>query len=394
VTASRRHAVVAGGGTGGHVVPALAVARALADRGHGRAAIELVGSRRGHEPVLLDAEGFPVTLLPGRGLRRAGGTGAARANLAALASALVATLRAAALLVRWRPAVVVSVGGYASFPPAAAAVLLRIPLVLVNVDVVPGLAHRLLGRFAAASAVVSGGSGLPRAVVTGAPVRAEIAAVERSPAGAARARAALGIPPDRRTLVTVGGSLGARRLNEAVAGLVRRWSGRADVTVVQVAGRRDYAALRASSPPAAGVAICHRLVPFEDRMDLLYAAADLVVSRAGAMTVAELAVAGVPAVLVPLPGAPGDHQTANARHLVDAGAACMLADAECDAEHLDAVAGALLADPDRLAAMAGAARALGRPDAASRVADLVERCARPRPRGHSRTCRHRVDRVS
>jgi UDP-N-acetylglucosamine--N-acetylmuramyl-(pentapeptide) pyrophosphoryl-undecaprenol N-acetylglucosamine transferase len=367
----RRFAVVAGGGTGGHALPALAVARALAARGHDRRSIELVGSRRGPEGSLLTGEGFGVTLLPGRGLSRRLSVDAVVANaeaVAGLASAVVQTLVA---MVRWRPKVVVSLGGYASFAPAAAAVLLRVPLVLVNVDAVPGLVHRVLARFAAASAVAFPGTPLPRSVVTGTPVREEVLGVERSAAAAVRARAALGLPDDRTTVGIFGGSLGARRLNDAVNGLVDEWAARPDVAVYHVTGQRNW-----EEPGDEPSILAYRRVPFEQRMDLLYEAADIIVCRAGANTMAELVVAGVPSVLVPLPGAPADHQTCNARAMVATGASVMVSDDECDGTRLAAVLDDLLGRPDELASMARAARQAGHPDAAARVAELVDGCAR------------------
>ncbi|HVX22923.1 MAG TPA: UDP-N-acetylglucosamine--N-acetylmuramyl-(pentapeptide) pyrophosphoryl-undecaprenol N-acetylglucosamine transferase [Acidimicrobiales bacterium] len=367
-----RFAVVAGGGTGGHALPALAVARALADRGHDPGTIELVGTRRGPEGPLLADQGFPVTLLPGRGLSRKLSPSGLSANLEAVAGLAAALARSVASTVRSRPRVVVSIGGYASFAPAAAALLFGVPVVLVNLDAVPGLVHRVLGRLAAASAVAFAGTPLPRAVVTGTPVRAEVQAVDRSPAAAAKARTELGLPPERATVGVFGGSLGARRLNRTVADLAARWAGRDDVAVYHVTGHRDWADL-GEAPD--GV-LAYRRVPFEPQIARLYEAADVVVCRAGATTTAELAVAGVPAVLVPLPGAPGDHQTANARALVDAGAAVLVPDDQCDAARLDAVLGDLLADPDRLTAMGAAARRVGHPDAAARVAELVDGCAR------------------
>ena len=385
----RRYAVVAGGGTGGHVLLALAVARALAERGHGRESIELVGSVRGQEADLLAGEGFPLTLLPGRGIARRLDLGTLAANAGAVVGLARATARAILLVARTRPRVVVSVGGYASFPADLAAVVLRVPLVLVNIDAVPGLVHRLLGRFAAASAVSFPGTPLPRATVTGTAVREDVVAVDRSPASAERARKELGVPLERRTVGVVGGSLGARRLNEAATGLAAAWADRADLALYHVTGRRDWAALAARAPQApdgdwavggaVGEAVgglWYRAVPFCDRMPLLYEAVDVLVCRAGAVTVAELTVAGVPAVLVPLPGAPGDHQTANARALVDAGAAVLLPDDRCDASTLAAELGPLLADPARLRGMGEAARGLGRPDAARRVAEVVDGCAR------------------
>jgi UDP-N-acetylglucosamine--N-acetylmuramyl-(pentapeptide) pyrophosphoryl-undecaprenol N-acetylglucosamine transferase len=370
-----RYAVVAGGGTGGHALPALAVARALAERGHPPASVELVGTRRGPEGPLLAGQGFPVTLLPGRGLRRSFSPGALLANLGAvagLARALIETLWSTA---RSRPRVVVSVGGYASFAPATAAVVCRVPLVLVNLDAVPGLVHRLLGRVAAASAVAFPGTPLPRAVVTGTPVRQEVQEVDRSPAAAAQARSALGLPADRGTVGVFGGSLGARRINRAVAGLATAWADRGDLAIYHVTGQRDWDGDAGSGPATEG-RLVYRRVPFEREMGCLYRAADLVVCRSGATTTAELAAAGVPSVLVPLPGAPGDHQSANARALDAAGAAEVITDEECDAAHLEKVLGTLLADRPRLRAMGEGAKAVGHPDAADRVADVVEAHAR------------------
>lgn len=375
----RRYAVVAGGGTAGHALPALSVAQALAARGAEPGSIELVGSRRGPEKALLAGRGFPVTLLPGRGFSRRRSLRAIAANLTAALGVAAALVWAVAAFARWRPRVVVSVGGYASFAPATAAVLLGVPLVLVNTDAVPGLVHRLLGRFAAAAAVAFPGTPLPRAEVTGTPVRDEIRAVDRDEEARVAAKRQLGVPPGRRLVGVFGGSLGARRINQAVTGLAERWTSRDDLALRHVVGRRDWDGLverdgtdegSAGDGPSGG--LHYRRVPFEERMGLLYQAADLVVCRAGAITVAELAVAGVPAVLVPLPGAPGDHQARNAEVLVAAGAAVLVPDERCTADRLAEVLEPLLADPERLEAMSRAARGLGRPDAADRVAELVD----------------------
>jgi UDP-N-acetylglucosamine:LPS N-acetylglucosamine transferase len=233
----------------------------------------------------------------------------------------------------------------------------------------------VLGRFAAAAAVAFPGTPLPRAVVTGAPVRDELASLERSAQRAAAARTALGLPAGRGCVGVFGGSLGAGSVNRAAVDLATRWAGRTDRALYHVTGRRDWASMSGLGHDG-GAGLAWRLVPFEPRMDLLYQAADVVVCRAGAITVAELAVAGVPAVLVPLPGAPGDHQTANAAALVAAGAGVLVADADCDGERLAAVLDDLLEDPDRLGAMAAAARSVGRPDAAAAVAEVVDAHAR------------------
>jgi undecaprenyldiphospho-muramoylpentapeptide beta-N-acetylglucosaminyltransferase len=372
VTSAQTFAVIAGGGTAGHVVPGLAVAHALVARGHARESIRYVGSERGIEARLVPAAGFPLTLLPGRGIQRRLTVESVGENLGALVGLGRAGVEALSLLRAERPRAVVSLGGYASVPCAAAAVALRVPIVVQEQNAVPGAANRLVARFARASAVAFPDTPLPRATVTGNPVRPEVLAVDRT-GGQSAARGSLGLPSDRRVVAVVGGSLGALRLNRAVLDALPRWGGRADLSVYHVVGERDWelvtGALR-DAPPRAG--LDYRPIRYEDRMPLLLAAADVFVCRAGATTVSELTAVGVPAVLVPLPTAPGDHQTANARVLANAGAAVLVADGQLDGARLGAEVDALLADPERLAGMGKAAAALGRRDAAERVAALVE----------------------
>lgn len=370
--ASPTWAVIAGGGTGGHVVPAIAIGQALAGRGHPAGTIHFVGSSRGLEARMVPAAGFEVTLLPGRGIARR----LSRENVGAVFGLLRAFGRAVVLMRRWRPSVAVAVGGYASAAAALAAVLWRVPLVVAEQNAVPGLANRLAGRFAAACAVSFDGTPLPRAVVTGNPVRPEIVMADTSPAGRAAARAALGLPADAVVVAVAGGSLGARRINTAVLELARRWSDRSGTCIYHVVGRRDFEEMSSGCPAPVPGGMDYRQIEFEDRMDLLLTAADVAVQRAGASTVAELTVIGLPSILVPLPGAPGDHQTQNARRLADAGAAVMVADAELDADRLEEELDRLVGDRADRDRMSAAARLLGRPDAAERVATLVEQHAR------------------
>ena len=389
-TAGQRYAVVAGGGTAGHLQPALAIAEALVARGHDRSTIEFLGSERGQDAATLSGRGFPVTLLPGRGIVRSLAPDDLVRNARSAWELVVAVVRGVGVVGRTRPRVVVAVGGYASLAGAMGALVHRVPLVLVNVDAVPGAANRLFGRFARASAVGWEGNPLPRAVVTGTPVRPEIGAADRSPDGRAVARRALGLPEDRALVVVFGGSLGARQINRAVDGAARRWADRDDLAIYHIVGRRDWAgygfdpdvervdgAGGPGAPDSGEVGLDLVRVPYEQRMATAYAAADVVVCRAGAMTVAELAASGTPSVLVPLPGAPGDHQSANARVLERAGAAVLLPDPDCTPVGLAGVVEALLADPDRLASMGAAAKAVGRPDAADAGAAVVEANARP-----------------
>jgi undecaprenyldiphospho-muramoylpentapeptide beta-N-acetylglucosaminyltransferase len=352
--------LISGGGTGGHVFPALALADELVARGHPRERIHFVGAARGLEATAVPAAGYTIDLLPGRGLERSASPAAIRRNLRTTSDTLVAFARASAIVGRLRPRVVVGVGGYASLPALVAARARRIPAVVHESDAHPGLANRIAVRLGARPAVTLPGTPLRGAVVTGNPIRPAVAAVERAPVA----------PP---LVAVVGGSLGARSLNEAVLGLYDRWRDRDDLTIHHVTGTRDYqgCSTTLAAERAAGDRLPYRLVPFEEHMEVLYAEATLVVSRSGGMT-AELTTVGMPSILVPLPGAPGDHQTANADALVAAGAAVKIPDAELDPARLAREIDALLGDAPRLAAMSASARALGRPDATARFADLVE----------------------
>ena len=364
--------VVAGGGTAGHVLPAVAAAQALVERGHPAGSVRFVGSSRGIEARLVPEAGFEVTLLPGRGIARR----LTLDNVGAVAGLVRGVGRALVLVRRWRPAVVLSVGGYASVPCAAAAAVWRVPLVVHEQNAVPGLANRLAGRLARASAVSFEGTALPRAVVTGNPVRPEVRAVDRSPAGRRRARQELGLPVEGLVVGVFGGSLGARRLNQATFGVVEAWAGRQGLAVRHAVGARDWTGVAGNLPRPAPGGLVYQPVEYEPRMPVLLAAADVVVGRAGGTTVAELAAVGMPSVLVPLPIAPNDHQTANAMALVRAGAAVLIPDGELTTERLADELGALLDDTERLTRMEAAARSFARPDAAERVADVVERHAR------------------
>jgi UDP-N-acetylglucosamine--N-acetylmuramyl-(pentapeptide) pyrophosphoryl-undecaprenol N-acetylglucosamine transferase len=203
-----------------------------------------------------------------------------------------------------------------------------------------------------------------------------IRAVSGERAAGAAARQALDLPAGDVVVAAFGGSLGARRINDAVIALAGSWKDRPGLAVRHVIGARDWDALSVPPPAPRPPGLYYQQVRYEDRMDLVYAAADLAVCRAGASTVAELSAVGLGAVLIPLPGAPGDHQTANAAALVAAGAAEILADADLNGGSLAEVLEPLLADKDRMTAMSDAARRLGRPGAAAAVAQLAEEYAR------------------
>jgi len=344
--------------------------------GHDRATLRFVGARRGLEARTQALEGYPVTLLPGRGLVRSVSLGGLMANLGAIGGAAAAVVIAVLSFSRWRPAVVISLGGYASFACVVAACAWRVPIIVVSLDAVPGKVNRLAARVAAACAVVSPDVRLRRAVPTGVPVRAAMAAIERGVPEREAARNRLGIPAGAAVVAVSGGSLGSLRINRATVALADLWADRSDVVIRHVVGTRDWAQLHNAAPRQGS--LVYQQVMYEEDMATLYAAADVAVQRAGANTVAELAVAGLPSVLVPLPGSPGDHQGANARSMARAGGAVVIDDDELDGERLAKELDALLGDPGRLSRMGQAARRLARPEAAQAVARLVEQEAHER----------------
>lgn len=362
--------VLAGGGTAGHVTPALATADALrrADPGLG---IEFVGTARGLEARMVPAAGW--TLHPVRAAALAG-----RNPVQAARVPLVVGAAALSLARRLRATNVVAAamfGGYVCGPLALAARIAGVPLVIQEQNAVPGLANRLAARWATAVAVgaAAATSRFPfpeRVVVTGNPVRAGVAGSDR---GALRAEAldAFGLEADRRTLLVFGGSLGARRINTAAIDSAGRWSNAGRLQMLHVTGARDAGEVAAGWAARDLAGLLVRTETFVERMELAYAAADVVVCRGGASTLAELTAVGLPAIIVPLPSAVADEQRANARVLAEAGAALVVDDAGLDGAALVAAGEPLLTDPERTAQMSRAAAALGRPDAADRVAAVL-----------------------
>jgi UDP-N-acetylglucosamine--N-acetylmuramyl-(pentapeptide) pyrophosphoryl-undecaprenol N-acetylglucosamine transferase len=362
--------VIAAGGTGGHVMPALAVADALRARG---AEVGFIGARGASASGRVREAGYAEDLIPLRGLVRR----LSLRNLWALVLAAAAVPRAMLLLVRRRPHVVVGGGSYVAGPVALAAWLTRRPVLLMEADSHLGVANRLAAPLArrVALAFPLPGRGGRKYVVTGRPVSRAVVEATRT-AG----RRAFGILPSATVLLVVGGSQGARRLNVAA---VEAFGDAPPLDVLHVAGPGQLDETRRALGARDGDGR-YRLVGWLDNLPEAIAAADLVVSRAGG-SVFELAAIGRPAILVPYPHATADHQAKNARWLAEAGAAVVLPDGECTGERLQALVGALLADRRRLEGMADAARAAGRPDAADRVADEALALVR-----HPRSARRRL----
>ncbi|MFJ9885098.1 UDP-N-acetylglucosamine--N-acetylmuramyl-(pentapeptide) pyrophosphoryl-undecaprenol N-acetylglucosamine transferase [Streptomyces sp. NPDC091287] len=375
--------VIGAGGTGGHIYPGLALAEALR-RADPDAVISFIGTERGLETTLIPAAGYrlhTVDMIPFDPA-----LGAKRFLLPA--ALLRSGAQARSVLRKQRAQVVVGMGGYPSAPAIVGARMAGLPSVIHESNAVPGRANQFAARltdhltvaFDGSRAHLSGGE---RAQTVGMPIAASLAALDR-PALREEARRAFGIPEGARVILFNGGSLGAARLTAAAVGLAARWRNREDVHLLIKTGpaalaetRRKLAEVGSGAGPCApgevrtladaGVGPVARAVPYLDRMDLAYAVADLVVCRAGSATIAELATTGVPAVLVPYPHAPGDHQTHNARVLSDAGAAHLVPDAETTADRLAELIDPLLADPARLAVMGRAAD----PGNHARAADLL-----------------------
>jgi UDP-N-acetylglucosamine--N-acetylmuramyl-(pentapeptide) pyrophosphoryl-undecaprenol N-acetylglucosamine transferase len=353
--------LLAGGGTAGHTSPLLATADALL-RVEPDTEITCLGTPRGLENRVVPEAGYALELIPPVPLPRRPG-----ADLVKVPARLRAAVREThAVLDRVRPDVVVGYGGYVSMPAYLAARKRRLPLVVHEQNAVPGLANRVGARIARRVAVSFPDTPLRRAEYVGLPIRPMISGLDRA-ALRAEARAFFGLDPDRPTLLVTGGSQGARRLNRAVSGAAGALAG-AGVQVLHAEGRHGGAEPGATDVP-------YVVVEYIDRMDLAYAAADLVVCRAGASSVTEAAAVGLPAVFVPLPIGNGE-QVRNAQPVVDAGGGILVKDADLTTEWVVGTVPHLAADPERLAAMGAAASALIPRDADEKLARMVLEAAR------------------
>jgi len=348
--------LMAGGGTGGHVIPALAVARELRQRGHD---VFFVGTKRGMEAKLVPAGGFQLETIEIGGLNRVG----ARQKLATFARLPFTTVGCRKLAAR--ASAVFSMGGYAAGPPVMAALLKRVPVVVMEPNAMPGFTNRVIGRFVwrALISFPETAAWFPknRTELTGLPVREEFFELPPPPAG------------EVLHILITGGSQGSRSLNRAAreAWPLLRGVGFA-VRILHQCGLSEYEELRRAF---AETGLSGEVVPFIADMPAAFAEADLVVCRSGAGAVSELAAAGRPSILVPFPFAADDHQTRNAEALARGGAARLIRDAELNGPSLVAAVSELKGRAGELERMAAAARQFARPGAARRAAEILEEAA-------------------
>lgn len=349
-------AILAGGGTGGHVIPALAIAQQL-QRQYGTETL-FIGTSRGIENRLVPAAGFALRLVDVGALKNVG--------FATRVKTLIALPRAAwaagRILSEFRPDVVIGVGGYASGPATLAAVLRRIPTLIFEPNVVPGLANRIVAPFVSAAAVhfEETGKYFRHCAVTGVPVRDAFFHIVNEPANP--------------TLLVFGGSQGAHAINQAAIQAAPKLLERVPrLHIIHQTGEADYNDAKAAYATLGGAVEVYRFI---DDMPTYFARASLLVCRSGASTVAEVTAAGKPAIFVPFPRAADDHQKRNAEALERAGAAVMLEQPQLSRDSLVKTGTSLLGDQPRRRAMGEAARRLSHPNAARDIAEMAARVVR------------------
>lgn len=363
--------IVAGGGTGGHIYPALAIAQGLR-RAFPGCEVFYVGTAKGLEADIVPRAGLPFRTITAAGLKRS----LTVKNISALGLALKGVGEAYSIIRETKPAAVIGTGGYVSGPVLLAACLSRVPILIHEQNAFPGLTNRMFARVAGCVALsFSEAARYLRAVrirMTGLPVREEFLQANRE-----NSRARLGV--DTQTvLLSFGGSRGAERLNQAVVDVIRAYAGRSDIMIYHATGKLGYhkfLELLSAEGIETGSVGNITIAPFFYQIADYLAAADLVICRAGAATIAELTCLGRPAVLIPYPYATANHQEFNARALESRGAAVVIRDVELTGERLLREVGGLLSNPDKLRVMAENSRRFGKPDALERIVGCIRELA-------------------
>ena len=360
--------IVSGGGTGGHIYPAITIVRAIQEK-MPEAEFLYVGTKRGLESDIVPKEGLPFATVDLQGFERH----FTLSNIKRAGKAMMSVAKAMGIVRRFRPDAAVGTGGYVCGPVLMAASLKGIPTLIQEQNVVPGITNKILSRF-----VTKVAAGVPEAmayfpsekvVCTGNPIRKEVVAADRQ-----EGLAAFGLDGRRPVVLVSGGSRGARSINRAMIGVLKGAADRPEVQFLHVTGKQEYGDV-INRLRAAGVDLEKsrhiRVEPYLYNMPQALAVADLAVFRAGAIGLAELTARGIPSILIPYPYAAENHQEHNARAVTAAGAARMILNSDLDGEILGKTLRELLEDPGKLEQMAAASRSLGKPEAAEEIADMV-----------------------
>ena len=359
--------MISGGGTGGHIYPALTIYKTLETMVD--ANFLYVGTERGLESRIVPKEGIPFTTLPVQGLQR-------KLSLDTLVTAgktLSSLWKANQLISDFKPDIVIGTGGYVCGPLLLAAALRGIPTLIQEQNVVPGITNKILSRFVDMVAVgyeeaIPHFPSAKKVIYTGNPVRPSVVTANRE-----EARAYFGLQDDQTAILVAGGSRGARSINTAMQAVHEHYKGREDIKIIHATGTDEYSRVCESLGIQEGdvYSSTSHIVPYLDNMDMAMAASDMAIFRSGAIGLAELAVRGIPSILIPYPYAAADHQTFNAKAFVDAGASTMIVDKELNGTRLLQAVDAMLADQRCRKRMAEATLQLGKPEAAIEIAKLA-----------------------
>ena len=357
--------LIAGGGTAGHVIPAVGIAKALYRKGVLREENEVhfVGSKRGVGREIVHDAGFEMTVLPGRGIQRK----ITFRNVTSILSLFAAFLRASLMIIKAKPEIIVVMGGYASLACGLAGRLFNVPLLVAEQNAVPGATNKIIARFAKVSAISFDAVELPNPVVTGNPLRSEILRfIETDSRNETRRELGVG---DRKVITAFGGSLGARHLNETIFELSQKWEGEA-ISIYHIVGSRDWQDFcQLDRKPVRNVE--YEMIEYLKDLTPLIGAADLVISRAGATSVSEITALGIPSILVPLPNSPGGHQEENARFFEREGSAIVVRDSELNYVSLSNRISLLLTEDLILKDMAKKAKNSRHLTGGEKIADLI-----------------------
>ena len=357
--------LIAGGGTAGHVIPAVGIAKALYRKGVLREENEVhfVGSKRGVGREIVHDAGFEMTVLPGRGIQRK----ISFRNVTSIISLFAAFLRASLMIIKAKPEIIVVMGGYASLACGLAGRLFNVPLLVAEQNAVPGATNKIIARFAKVSAISFDAVELPNPVLTGNPLRSEILRfIETDSRNETRRELGVG---DRKVITAFGGSLGARHLNETIFELSQNWKGEA-ISIYHIVGSRDWQDFsQLDRKPVSNVE--YEMIEYLKDLTPLIGAADLVISRAGATSVSEITALGIPSILVPLPNSPGGHQEENARFFEREGSAIVVRDSELNYVSLSNRISLLLTEDLILKDMAKKAKNSRHLTGGEKIADLI-----------------------